>query len=242
MISILQKEVAAFLNSMIAYIIIVLFLVIMGMFMWVLPDTSILNYGFAEMNSLFSTAPFIFMFVIPAITMRMFAEEKKTGTIELLMTKPVSDWDIIIGKYLSSVFLVALVLLPTIAWYFAIYELGSPIGNIDTAGVIGSYLGLFLLGAVFSSIGIFASSITDNQIVSFIVGVFICYIFHSGLTALSSLPFWGSWAETVDSVGVSYHYNAMSKGLIDSRDVFYFLSVIFVMLSSTQVVLGSRKW
>ncbi len=242
MISILKKEIATFLNSMIAYIVIVLFLVSMGMFMWVLPDTSILNYGFAEMDSLFSTAPFIFMFVIPAITMRMFAEEKKTGTMELLMTKPVTDWQIILGKYFSGVLLVVFTLLPTVIWYFAIVELGSPSGNIDTAGVIGSYIGLLLLGAVFTSVGVFTSSVTENQIVSFIIGVFLCYIFHSGFTALGSLSIWGNYADLINSFGIAYHYNAMSKGLIDSRDVFYFVSVIFILLSSTHLVLGSRKW
>jgi ABC-2 type transport system permease protein len=242
MFSILRKEISSFLNSMIAYVVIVLFLVTMGLLMWVFPDTSVLEYGFADMETLFSMAPFVFMFLIPSITMRTFAEEKKSGTLELLFTKPLTDWDIILGKYFSTVLLIVVALVPTVVYYFSVSALGSPEGNIDTAAVIGSYIGLLLLGAVFASVGIFTSSISENQIISFIIGVFLCFILHSGFAAIASINVWGSFSYLIDSMGISYHYSSMSKGLIDSRDLVYFGSVITIMLLFTNLVIGSRKW
>jgi ABC-2 type transport system permease protein len=242
MLSILKKEVNSFLNSLIAYIVIAIFLTGMGLFMWVFPETNVLDYGFAEMDTLFNLAPYVFLFLIPAITMRTFAEEKKDGTIELLLTRPVTDWQIILGKYLSSLLLVVFALLPTLLYYFAIYSLGSPAGNIDSAAVFGSYIGLVLLGAVFVSIGILSSVITVNQIVSFVFAVFFCFIFYSGFESLASINVWGEFSTFIDKLGIAYHYKALSKGLIDSRNVIYFLSVISVMLLSTKLILGSRKW
>jgi len=227
---------------LVAYLVIIIFLTAVGLFVWVFPDTNVLDYGFADLSSLFSLAPYIFMFLIPAITMRTFAEEKKTGTMELLLTKPLTDWDIILGKYLSSLFLVVIALLPTLIYYYAIYQLGNPKGNVDSAGVFGSYIGLILLGAVFTAIGTFASSISENQIVSFVIAVFLCFLLYAGISALASLVIWGGAAYVISQLGLDYHYNALSKGLIDSRNVLYFLSVIFVALSATKLVLGSRKW
>jgi ABC-2 type transport system permease protein len=242
MFSIFKKELNTFLSSLVAYLVIVIFLTAVGLFVWVFPDTNVLDYGFADLSSLFSLAPYIFMFLIPAITMRTFAEEKKTGTMELLLTKPLTDWDIILGKYLSSLFLVVIALLPTLIYYYAIYQLGNPKGNVDSAGVFGSYIGLILLGAVFTAIGTFASSISENQIVSFVIAVFLCFLLYAGISALASLSLWGGAAYVISQLGLDYHYNALSKGLIDSRNVLYFLSVIFVALSATKLVLGSRKW
>lgn len=227
---------------MIAYIVVGLFLTGMGLFMWVFPETSVLEYGFADMDTLFSIAPFVFMFLIPAITMRTFAEEKKGGTMELLFTKPLTDWEIILGKYLSGLLLVVFAIVPTFIYYFSVSALGNPEGNIDTAGVIGSYLGLFLLGAVFTSIGIFTSSVNENQITSFIIAVFLCYLFHSGFSAIASINVWGSWSDIIAQFGIDYHYQSISKGLVDSRDLLYFISVIIISLSATHMVLGSRKW
>jgi len=242
MFSIFKKELNTFLSSLVAYLVIIIFLTAVGLFVWVFPDTNVLDYGFADLSSLFSLAPYIFMFLIPAITMRTFAEEKKTGTMELLLTKPLTDWDIILGKYLSSLFLVVIALLPTLIYYYAIYQLGNPKGNVDSAGVFGSYIGLILLGAVFTAIGTFASSISENQIVSFVIAVFLCFLLYAGISALASLVIWGGAAYVISQLGLDYHYNALSKGLIDSRNVLYFLSVIFVALSATKLVLGSRKW
>jgi ABC-2 type transport system permease protein len=242
MIAILRKEINSFLNSLIAYLAIIVFLIAIGLFMWVFPETSVLNYGFAELETLFSMAPYIFMFLIPAITMRSFAEEKKTGTIELLLTKPLTDNQIILGKYLATVFLVLVSILPTIIYYFSVYQLGNPVGNVDTAGVIGSYIGLFLLGAVFCSIGIFSSSITDNQILSFIISTFFCFLIYEGFSYIASINVWSAFSYYIEQLGIAYHYQTISKGVIDSKTLLYFVSVIYIMLSATKLVLGSRKW
>jgi ABC-2 type transport system permease protein len=174
--------------------------------------------------------------------MRSFAEEKKGGTLELLFTRPLTDWQIILGKYLAGWFIVSLALLPTLIYYFSIYQLGSPVGNIDSAAVTGSYFGLVLLGAVFTAIGIFASSLTENQIIAFIIAAFLCFIFFEGFGSLSSLTIWGKASDFIAELGILYHYQAMSRGLIDSRNLIYFLSVIALMLFFTHLVLGSRKW
>jgi ABC-2 type transport system permease protein len=241
-IQILFKEINAFLNSLIAYIIIAIFLTGIGLLLWVFPETSVLEYGFADMGSFFSLCPYIFMFLIPAITMRMFSEEKRGGTMELLLTRPIRDIDIILGKYLAGVFLVAFSILPTILYYITISYLGNPVGNIDTAGVIGSYFGLFLLGAVFTSIGIFSSSFTENQVTAFIIAVFLSFLLYFGFDAISGLGIFGGNADIIGQMGILYHYNSMSKGLIDSRDVIYFLSVIAGMIMLTNLILRSRKW
>jgi ABC-2 type transport system permease protein len=242
MISILQKEINSFLNSVIAYIVIGVFLVAIGLFMWVFPETSVLEYGYADMQTLFAMAPWLFLFLIPAITMRSFSEEKKGGTMELLLTKPLTDTQLIMGKYLACLFLAVLALLPTGLYYYSVHALGNPAGNIDSAAVAGSYIGLVFLAAIFTAIGIFASAITDNQIVSFIVAVFGCFLIYAGFDYLATVDVWGDMAYYISYLGISFHYEALSKGLIDSRDILYFLSVIVVMILSTRLVLESRKW
>ncbi|MCK5367494.1 MAG: gliding motility-associated ABC transporter permease subunit GldF [Cyclobacteriaceae bacterium] len=242
MIQIFIKEIHVFLNSLIAYIIIAVFLTGIGLLMWVFPETSVLEYGFADMSSFFSMCPFIFMFLIPAITMRMFSEEKRGGTMEILLTRPIMDIDIIIGKYLAGVFLVTFSILPTLLYYFTIWHLGNPAGNVDTAGVVGSYFGLFLLGAVFTSIGIFSSSFTENQVTAFVIAVFLCFFFYFGFNAISTVGLFSGNADLIEQIGILYHYNSMSKGLIDTRDLIYFLSVISAMLLLTNLILRSRKW
>ena len=242
MIQILIKEINSFLNSLIAYVIIAVFLTGIGLLLWVFPETSVLEYGFADMSSFFSLCPYIFMFLIPAITMRMFSEEKRGGTMELLLTTPIRDIDIILGKYLAGVFLVAFSILPTLLYYYTISYLGNPVGNIDTAGVMGSYFGLFLLGAVFTSIGIFSSSFTENQVTAFIIAVFLCFFLYFGFNAISSASVFRNIADIIDQLGIMYHYKSMSKGLIDTRDLVYFVSVISFMLLFTNLILRSRKW
>jgi len=241
-IQILLKEINLFLNSLIAYVIIAVFLTGIGLLMWVFPETSVLVYGFADMGSFFSLCPYIFMFLIPAITMRMFSEEKRTGTMELLLTRPIRDIDIILGKYFAGVILVAFSILPTLLYYFTISYLGNPVGNIDTAGVTGSYFGLFLLGAVFTSIGIFSSSFTENQVTAFVIAVFLCFFLYFGFNAISGVAIFRNVSDTIDQLGILYHYNSMSKGLIDTRDLIYFLSIISGMLMLTNLILRSRKW
>jgi ABC-2 type transport system permease protein len=242
MLHVLSKEFNGFLNSLIAYIVIGVFLTAIGLLTWVFPDTSVLDYGYADMDTLFLMGPYVFIFLVPAITMRTFAEEKKAGTIELLLTKPVSDWDIILGKFLANFLLVIFALAPTLLYYYTIYVLGNPRGNIDTAGVMGSYIGIAFLAAVFSAIGIFASSITRNQIVAFILAAFLCFLTFVGFESISGLALWSDNALFIKQLGILYHYDTMRKGLLDTRDVVYFLSMVFLMLSLTKVILGSRQW
>lgn len=242
MIHVLSKEFNSFLNSLIAYVVIGVFLTGMGLLMWVFPETSVLEYGYADLETLFSLGPYVFIFLIPAITMRSFAEESKGGTLELLLTKPLSDWDVIIGKFLACFLLVLLSLVPTLIYYYSVHALGNPAGNIDTPGVVGSYTGLIMLGAVFCAIGIFSSSITRNQIVSFIVAAFLCYFFFAGFESLSLVNVWSARSLFIKELGLLYHYDALSRGLIDSRNLVYFASVMGVMLLTTRIVLGSRSW
>ena len=241
MYSILRKEFNAFLSSPVAYVVLGVFLVATGLFVWVFPDSSVLDYGFADLQTLFNTAPWIFLFLIPAITMRTFAEEKKAGTIELLLTRPLTDGQIIGGKYLACLLLALLALLPTLLYYYSVYRLGSPEGNIDSAATVGSYLGLGLLAAVFAAIGIFASAITRDQIVAFLVAVVGCFLVYTGFDSLASV-FEGNAAYYIGQLGIAAHYRDLSKGLVDSRDLLYFLSLIVGLLWATRLVLRSRNW
>lgn len=242
MLQVLVKEFNSFMNSLIAYIVIGVFLTSIGLLMWVFPETSVLDYGYADMETLFALGPYVFIFLIPAITMRSFSEEKKAGTMELLLTKPLTDWNIILGKYFACFALVFLALIPTVIYYFSVYTLGNPVGNIDTPGVIGSYIGLLLLGGVFCAVGILASSITPNQIVSFIVAAFLCYILFAGFESLALLNVWSANALFIKQLGLVYHYDSLSKGLIDTRDLLYFFSIASLMLLITRIIIGSRSW
>lgn len=241
MLTILQKEFNAFLNSPVAYVVLGVFLIATGLFVWVFPDSSVLDYGYADLQTLFNLAPWIFLFLIPAITMRTFAEEKKAGTIELLLTRPLTDGQIIGGKYLACFLLALLALIPTLLYYFSVYKLGSPEGNIDSAATVGSYLGLALLAAVFAAIGILASALTRDQIIAFLVAVVGCFLIYSGFDSLASV-LEGSSAYYVSQLGIAAHYRDLSKGLIDSRDLVYFFSVVAVALQATRLVLRSRNW
>ncbi len=242
MLAILYKEFNAFLNTLTGYVVIGLFLVGTGLFTWVFSDTSVLEAGYADLFPFFSVTPYVYLFLIPAVTMRSFAEEKKSGTLEFLFTKPLADRDILLGKFLACWALVALALLPTLVYYFSLYYLGSPTGNIDTASVIGSYMGMLLLGAAFTAMGIFASSLTDSQIVSFIVALVLCYLLYDGFDQLAKLNFWSDWRDFVAGLGISYHYRSLSKGLIDSRDLAYFAGLTAIALLSTHWNLRRRFW
>tara|TARA_R110001599_G_scaffold195671_1_gene392119 strand:+ start:3883 stop:6288 length:2406 start_codon:yes stop_codon:yes gene_type:complete len=238
--AIYRKEVQQFLNSLIAYVVIGVFLTGIGLLMWVFPETSVLDYGYAQLDTLFSLGPFVYMFLIPAITMRMLAEERKSGTLELLLTRPLSDFQIIFGKYLSAITLVIFSVLPTVVYYYSVYQLGSPVGNLDTPGIIGSYMGLILLGGVFTSIGLFASALSENQIVAFILAVFFCFFMFTGISSLADI-FTGQTALYIDEMSLSFHYDAMSRGLIDSRNLVFFLSTITVVLLLTSLKFAARR-
>ena len=243
MLSIFKKEINAFFSSLIGYIVIGVFLVLMGLVMWVFPDYSVLDSKYANLDTLFAIAPMIFMFLIPAVTMRTFAEEKQSGTIELLGTRPISDWQIVGGKFLACFALVFFALIPTVLYYLTVYRLGAPPGNLDTGGIMGSYIGLLFLAAVFVAIGVFASSLTNNQIIAFVLATFLCFFVYLAFDFLSRLPiFFGKTDDVVQSIGIEYHYNSVSRGVLDTRDVVYFVSVIALFLACTVLSLGRRKW
>ncbi len=243
MLTIFRKEINAFLSSLIGYIVIGVFLVVLGLVLFVFPDTSILAYNYATLGPLFEMAPVIFLFLIPAVTMRSLAEENQAGTIELLATRPLSDLEIVLGKFLACLLLVVFALLPTLLYYYTVYQLGYPKGNLDSGAILGSYIGLFLLAAAFVAIGIFASALTRNQITAFILATFLCFFLYYGFFYLSKLPvFVGRVDDIIQMFGIDYHYNSISRGLIDSRDVLYFFSVIALFVMLTVLALESRKW
>ena len=241
MISILKKEINEFLDSLIAYVVIGIFLTGIGLLMWVFPDTNVLDYGYADMETLFALGPYVFMFLVPAITMKSFAEEKRSGTIEILYTLPYREIEIVLGKFFAGFLLVTLAIVPTIVYYFTLSFLGNPVGNIDTAGIIGSYVGLILLAGVFTSIGILSSALTRNQIVSFILAAFLCFILYSGFDAIGSINIWSDLSFIVRRIGVLAHYETLSKGLIDISDVVYFLSMVVMIVYLTSAVLKLQR-
>ncbi len=237
------KEIKSFLSSLTGYIVIAIFLAVTGLFLWVIPSGSnILDYGYANLDGLFVIGPFVFLFLVPAVTMRSFADERKSGTIELLFTRPLSDFQIVLAKYLSSVVLVALSLLPTLIYYITVYQLGMPVGNIDSGGFWGSFIGLFLLGAVFVSIGVFSSAVTDNPVVSFVLSVFLSAFLYLGFEFISSLELFGNFDLFIKSLGMSDHYSSISRGVVDTRDLVYYFSVIGLFLFLTKFSISSRKW
>lgn len=242
MIAIFTKEIRAFLSSLLAYVVMIVFLLCTGIFIWVIPDTNILDSGYANLNVLFDMAPWLFIFLISAITMRSFSEEKKSGTIELLVTKPVSDLNVILAKYSAALVLVFFTLLSSVLYVFTVYQLGYPKGNIDLGAVAGSYIGLFLLTASYISIGLFASLISDNAIVSFILSMFLCYFFYQIFEMLADFKLLGSMDAFVSSLGINVHYRSISRGVIDSRDLLYFISFNGAFIFASLLIFKSRKW
>ncbi|MFZ4520148.1 MAG: gliding motility-associated ABC transporter permease subunit GldF [Bacteroidales bacterium] len=243
MLTLFIKEINGFLNSLIGYIVMIVFLLMTGLFLWVFPlEFNVLDFGFASLDGLFIIAPFVFLFLIPAITMRSFADEKKSGTLELLMTQPLTDMQVILAKYAAGIVLVIISLLPTLVYYFSVYSLGLPPGNLDSGSIWGSYIGLFFLGASFVAIGIFTSSLTDNQIISFILAVFISFILYMGFEFVYSFLLSGKTGLIIQSLGLNAHYSSMSRGVIDTRDLIYFISVTAIFILLTRLSLESRKW
>ena len=231
------------MRSIIGDIVIGVFLIISGLFLWVFPNIdNIMEAGLADLQGLFSLSQFLFLFLVPAITMRSFAEEKRTGTMDLLLTKPLTDMQIIGAKFLSCLTLLIIALIPTLVYVITIYFLGNPVGNIDMGSTWGSYLGLIFLGASFISIGLFASSLTNNQIVAFIIAAPLCFILSFGFAFIYSFESLGAFGYYIKTLGIEHHYASISKGVIDSRDIIYFCSVIFLFLFGTRIVLLKRKW
>ena len=229
MLAIFKKEFNSFFTSTIAYLTIGMFLLINGLFLWVFDDDfNILNAGFADLTSFFYLAPWILIFLIPAITMKTFADEFRSGTIEILKTRPITNVTLVLGKFFAILTLLIIVLIPTFVYVYSIHELGNPVGNLDYGSISGSYLGLFLLASSFASIGIFTSTLSKNQVVVFLLGICMVFLFYYGFDAVSSL--FGDYSYTIKLFGMNEHYKSISRGVIDSRDVLYFMSIIIFFL------------
>lgn len=238
--SIVIREIKSFFGSPIGYLVIALFLIGNGLFLWVFEgEYNILNSGFADLSPFFTLAPWILIFLIPAVTMRSFSDEKKQGTLELLLTKPLSIWQIVSGKFIGSMSLIVMALIPTLIYVIVISNLGMPEGNIDLGSTMGSYFGLLFLIAAYSSIGIFTSTLSENQIVAFIIAVFLCFLFYFGFEALATtIP---NFQGVISNFGMLNHFKSMGRGVIDTRDIIYFGSITVLFLSFTVYQLKSIK-
>jgi ABC-2 type transport system permease protein len=238
--ALLLREIKSFFGSPIGYLVIAIFLLLNGLFLWVFEgDFNILNSGFADLGPFFTLSPWILIFLIPAVTMRSFSDEKKQGTIELLFTKPLSLWEIVNGKFFGALILIMLAIAPTLLYVSVISYFGNPEGNIDMGSTTGSYFGLLFLVAGYTSIGVFTSTLSDNQIVAFITAVFLCFVFYFGFEGISA--FAGGFSTFVASLGMDYHFKSISRGVIDTRDIIYFVSIAVLFLSLTVYQLKSLK-
>lgn len=234
MLSILKKELRAFFSSVTGYIVIGIFLLLNGLFLWVIPGQfNVLDTGYANVDGLFYLAPWLFLFLCTAVSMRFFAEEKQTGTWELLATKPISEWQLVLGKYLAGTIVVIFALIPTIIYFFAVSFIAEPNGNVDAGQFWGSFIGLIFLASVYTAVGTFASSLSKNQIVAFIIGIVLCFFLYYGFDLLTSFFTSGRKMHFIENLGIYAHYKSMRRGVIDSRDVIYFLAVGTIFLTLT---------
>ncbi len=238
--SILFKELNTYFSSPVAYLVIGVFLVFTGLFTWVFNDSNVLDYGFADLSSFFQLTPYLFFLLVPALTMRLFADEFRTGTFELLLTRPIGVKALITGKFIAAWLTILAALLPTLLYYFSIARLGNPVGNVDTAAVAGAYFGLILLAGVLVSIGVFASSLTDNQVVAFIISTAFCFFFYEGLHQFAQL-FGGKTLYYIDYLSLQFQFNALGRGVIDSRNVLYLISLGLFFLYCTHHTITTRS-
>jgi ABC-2 type transport system permease protein len=237
MIAILKKELNSFFASPIGYLVIAVFLIINGLFLWVFKgDFNILNAGFADLNSFFFIVPWFFLFLIPAITMRSFSDEFRLGTIEILKTKPLSDTQIVLGKFFGALILIILALIPTLIYVFSILKLGNPTNNLDFGSTLGSYIGLLFIAGAYTSIGLFTSTFSNNQIVAFIIAIIISFFMFYGFEALADLEL----SETLRNFGMYNHFNSISRGVIDTKDIVYFVSITIFFLFLTKLKLDKE--
>jgi ABC-2 type transport system permease protein len=243
MFSLFRIEINRFFSSITGYVVILVFLLVNSLYMWIFPgELNILDAGYATMDTLFIISPWVFLFLIPAITMKMFADEKKAGTMDLLLTRPLTDMQIVLAKYLASLLLAVFSLLPCLIYFLSVYLLGSPPGNIDTGATWGSFTGLLLLAAAYTGIGIFSSSLTDNMIVAFIISVSVSFLFFIGFDYLGYINVFGRTGTFILSLGINEHYKSVSRGVIYLKDIIYFVSLISVFLLFTKTVLSKRHW
>lgn len=237
MLAILKKEINSFFASPIGYLVIAVFLLLNGLFLWMFKgDFNILDSGFADLSTFFLLSPWILIFLIPAVTMRSFSDEKKQGTLELLLTKPISTLQIVLGKYFGAFILIVFALIPTLLYVYTISKLGAIEGNLDVGSILGSYFGLLFLVAAYTSIGIFSSTLSDNQIVAFIIAVFICFFFYFGFEGLSNYKIFGDFFY-LEKLGMESHFKSMSRGVLDTRDLLYFISIsiFFIVLTKLNI-------
>jgi ABC-2 type transport system permease protein len=243
-LALFKKEINSFFSSLTGYIVILVFLLASGLVLWVFPGSefNVLENGYANLQGFFTLAPWFFLFLIPAVTMRMFAEEQKTGTIELLLSRPITDLNIVFAKNGAAVVLVLCAIIPSLIYIGSIYFLSTPTGNIDIAGITGSYIGLLFLCSAFVSIGVFSSVLTGNQVISFILAVVFCFFFYSGFEFISTFLNSSKISNVLSFLGISRHYESLSRGVIDSRDVIYFLSLTLIFIFLSRFMLEKRKW
>lgn len=233
MYSICRKELSRFFSNLTGYIAIVLFMLVCGIFLFLLPQSSILDNNYASLDNFFELAPWVLLFLVPAITMHALSEEFKTGTFEILKTKPISAWQIVLGKYLAILVVMLIVILPTLIYVVTIKSLSTQ-GTIDSGGIVGSYIGLFLLVAVFAAVSLCCSGFTNNAVVAFLIGGFVCLILYFGFSAISKIPLFVNGADYfIEMLGIDFHYKSISRGVVDTRDVVYFCSIIFLSLLIT---------
>jgi len=237
MISIAKKEFYQFFSSLTGYITIILFLLVNAIYLFVLKDSNIFDFGYATLSSFFDLAPWVFIFLIPALGMRSFADEFKSGTFEILKTSPLTKWQIVGGKYAAILAVIIIALIPTFLYIITIHSLSSS-GGIDSGAITGSYIGLFFLASVFAAITLWCSSLTSNAVIAFLLSAFACIVLYFGFSAISKLPvFSGNADYYIEMIGIDFHYQSISRGVLDTRDIVYFLSVIFLFLFSTQKIL-----
>ena len=242
MLSLFRKEIIQFFGSVIGSLVSIVFLLLTGLFLWVFTGNyNIPDSGYATLDGLFEIAPWIYLFLIPAVTMRMFADEKRSGTMELLLTRPITELKLILAKFLAALTVVVLTIVPTLFYFLAVYLLGNPVGSIDTGATWGSYTGLFFLAAIYLTIGLFTSSITDNQIISFIISVFLCFFWYSGFDFIARLPFPSGISSLIIDMGINSHYESVSRGVLDSRDLLYFLSMAVFFILLTRIVIEWKR-
>jgi ABC-2 type transport system permease protein len=233
MYSICRKELNRFFSNLTGYIAIVLFMLVCGIFLFLLPQSSILDNNYATLDKFFELAPWVLLFLVPAITMHSLSEEFKTGTFEILKTKPLSAWQIVLGKYVAILFVMLIVILPTLIYIITIKTLCTQ-GSIDGGSIAGSYVGLFLLAAVFAAVSLCCSGFTNNAVVAFLISGFVCLILYFGFNAISKIPFFANGLDYyIEMLGIDFHYKSISRGVIDTRDVVYFCSVILLSLLVT---------
>lgn len=232
--TIFRKDISHYFSQLIAYIVVGIFIFILGLLMWVFPDFSILYFNYASLDQVFGITPILFAFIIPALTMKSFSEEIQSGTLEILLTKPLTETQIVLGKFFAGLFMALVCLLPSLLYFYSVYQLGSPKGNIDTGSVIGSYIGLIFLASSFVAIGILGSAISRNQVSSFLLSTFLCFALFYGFYYFSKLPiFFGKTDDLIQRIGMEFHYNNINKGSLDSRDIIYFISVTLFFLYLT---------